>query len=40
MMYVSEIFMLYTLNLHSTVSQLYFSKTGKDKINHSFKKNK
>ena len=31
MMYVSEIIMLYTLNLHSAVSQLYFNKTEKEK---------
>ena len=29
MMYVSEITMLYTLNLYSAVCQLYLNKTGR-----------
>ena len=30
-MYVSQITMLYTLNLYSAVGQLYLNKTGKNK---------
>ena len=30
-MYVSQIVMLYTLNLYKTICQLYLSKTGKKK---------
>ena len=29
MLYVSQIIMFYTLNLHSTVHQLYLNKTGR-----------
>ena len=32
MMYVSQIIMLYTLNLYSAVCQLYLSKTGRKKL--------
>ena len=32
MMYVSQIIMLYTLNLHSTVYQLHINKTGRKKF--------
>ena len=32
MMYVNQIIILYTLNLHSAVRQLYLNKTGR-KIN-------
>ena len=32
MMYVSQITMLYTLNLYSAVGQLYLNKTGRKKI--------
>ena len=31
MMYVSQIIVLYTLNLHIAVCQLYLNKTGKKK---------
>ena len=31
MLYVSQIIMFYTLNLHSTVHQLYLNKTGRKK---------
>ena len=31
MMYVSQVIMLYTLNLHSAVSLLYLNKTDKKK---------
>ena len=31
MMYVSQVIMLYTLNLHSAVCQLYLNKTGRKK---------
>ena len=31
MMYVSQIVILYTLNLHSAVCQLYLNKTGRKK---------
>ena len=31
MIYVSQIIMLYTLNLYSAVFQLYFNKTGRKK---------
>jgi len=36
MMYVSQIIMLYTLNLHIDIRQLYLSETGrkKDKVVH------
>ena len=33
MLYVSQIIMFYTLNLHSTVHQLYLNKTGRKKKN-------
>ena len=33
MMYVSQIIMLYTLNLYSAVCQLYVSKAGRRKKN-------
>ena len=33
MMYVSQIIMLYTLNLYSVVFQLYLNKTGRKKRN-------
>ena len=32
MVYVSQIIMLYTLNLYSTICQLYLDKTGRKKI--------
>ena len=32
MMYVSQIIMLYTLNLYSAVCQLYLKKTGRKKL--------
>ena len=38
MMYVSQIIMMYTLNLHSDVRQLYLSKTGIKKSNNNKKK--
>ena len=33
MMYISQIIMLYTLNLHSAVCQLYLNKTERKKLN-------
>ena len=33
MMYVSQIIMLYTLNLYSAVWQLYLNVTGRKKLN-------
>ena len=33
MMYVSQIIMLYTLNLYSALGQLYLNKTGRKKSN-------
>ena len=33
MMYVSQVIMLYTLNLYSAVCQLYLNKTGRKNIN-------
>ena len=32
MMYVSQIIMLYTLNVYSAVCQLYLNKTGRKKV--------
>ena len=32
MMYASQIIMLYTLNLHSAICQLYLNKTGRKKL--------
>ena len=31
MMYVSQVIMLYTLNIYSAISQLYLNKTGRKK---------
>ena len=39
MMYVSQINMLYTLNLYSAVCQLYLNKTGGEKKESMFKIN-
>ena len=33
LMYVIQIIMLYTLNLHSAVCELYLNKTGRKKFN-------
>lgn len=32
MMYLNQMVMLFTLNLHSVVCQLYFNKTGRKKM--------
>ena len=39
-MYVSQITMLYTLNLYNAVGQLYLNKTGKNKKKKCLQKNK
>lgn len=37
MMYVSQIIILYTLNLHSAICQLYLNETGKPKVKKNYK---
>ena len=39
MLYLSQIFILYTLNLYSAVCQLYLNKTGENKEINNYKYN-